>query len=245
MVQNWYAKWRQQQSCKTQSVLSCTLSFPASWYYYSVPPKTIPEFESGSNEYRGTGSDGEPFPQLILLALCCVALFVLLGLWTFTHQVSYPPPLADARSAVLRKIHALQVIPLDEEIIPKQGSTASWILGDGFAQTEFDGAWMTALNSSINFFVDSWTKTPRSMTLTFVPLLGPTRPRRVLTVSSAGASVTKTITGIDSVTIALNGDPQQAINISCDSVDSANSLRVGPDLRPMCVKLLSLVVKST
>ena len=245
MVQNWYAKWRQQQSCKTQSVLSCTLSFPASWYYYSVPPKTIPEFESGSNEYRGTGSDGEPFPQLILLALCCVALFVLLGLWTFTHQVSYPPPLADARSAVLRKIHALQVIPLDEEIIPRQGSTASWILGDGFAQTEFDGAWMTALNSSINFFVDSWTKTPRSMTLTFVPLLGPTRPRRVLTVSSAGASVTKTITGIDSVTIALNGDPQQAINISCDSVDSANSLRVGPDFRPMCVKLISLVVKST
>ena len=223
MVQNWYAKWRQQQSCKTQSVLSCTLSFPASWYYYSVPPKTIPEFESGSNEYRGTGSDGEPFPQLILLALCCVALFVLLGLWTFT----------------------LQVIPLDEEIIPKQGSTASWILGDGFAQTEFDGAWMTALNSSINFFVDSWTKTPRSMTLTFVPLLGPTRPRRVLTVSSAGASVTKTITGIDSVTIALNGDSQQAINISCDSVDSANSLRVGPDLRPMCVKIISLVVKST
>ena len=210
-----------------------------------MPPKTIPEFESGSNEYRGTGSDGEPFPQLILLALCCVALFVLLGLWTFTHQVSYPPPLADARSAVLRKIHALQVIPLDEEIIPKQGSTASWILGDGFAQTEFDGAWMTALNSSINFFVDSWTKTPRSMTLTFVPLLGPTRPRRVLTVSSAGASVTKTITGIDSVTIALNGDPQQAINISCDSVDSANSLRVGPDFRPMCVKLISLVVKST
>ena len=177
--------------------------------------------------------------------LFVVVLLIVLGVWSFTHQVSYAPPLAGARSAVLRKIHALQVIPLDEEIIPKQGSTASWILGDGFAQTEFDGAWMTALNSSIYFFVDSWTKTPRSMTLTFVPLLGPTRPRRVLTVSSAGASVTKTITGIDSVTIALNGDSQQAINISCDSVDSANSLRVGPDLRPMCVKIISLVVKST
>ena len=177
--------------------------------------------------------------------LFVVVLLIVLGVWSFTHQVSYPPPLADARSAVLRKIHALQVIPLDEEIIPKQGSKASWILGDGFAQTEFDGAWMTALNSSINFSVDSWTKRPRSITLTFLPLLGPTRPQRTLTMTSVGASVTKTITGIDSVTIALNGDLQQAINISCDSVDSANSLRVGPDLRPMCVKLLSLVVKST
>lgn len=177
--------------------------------------------------------------------LCFVVLFILLGVWSFTHQVSYGPPLADARLAVLQKIHTLQVIPLDEEIIPKQGSTARWILGDGFAQTEVDGAWMTALNSSIDFSVDSSTKMPRSITLTFLPLLGPTRLQRTLTMTSVGASVIKTIAGIDSVTIALNGDLKQAINISCDSVDSANSLRVGPDLRPMCVKIISLVVKST
>ena len=174
-----------------------------------------------------------------------VALFVVLGVWSATHQVAYGPPPADARSAVLRKIRALQVIQFDEEIIPKEGSAADWILGDGFAQAEGDGVWMTALNASINFSTDSWTKVPRSMTLTFVPLLGPTRPNRTLTVSSGGASVTKTIAGRDSITIGLNGKPRQAINISCDSVDSANSLRVGPDFRPMCVKLISLVVKST
>ena len=137
------------------------------------------------------------------------------------------------------------MIPIDEEIVPKEGSSAGWILGDGFTQAEGDGVWMTALNASLNFSIDSWTKVPRSMTLTFVPLLGPTRPNRTLTVSSGGASVTRTIAGRDSITIGLNGERRQAVNISCDSVDSANSLRVGPDFRPMCVKLISFAVKSS
>ena len=178
------------------------------------------------------------------VVLCFVALFVVLGVWSATHQVAYAPPPVDARSAVMRKIRPLQVVPLDEEIVPSGGSAADWILGDGFSQAERDGVWITALNASLNFSIDSWTKVPRSMTLTFIPLLGPTRPNRTLTVSSDGASVTKSIVGIDSITISLNGELRQGINISCDSVDSANSLRVGPDFRPMCAKLISFVVKS-
>ena len=104
---------------------------------------------------------------------------------------------------------------------------------------------MTALNASINFSVDSGTKVPRSMTLTFSPLLGPTRLQRTLTVTSGSSSVTKTITGIDTITVSLNGALRQSISISCDSIDSAKSLRVGPDVRAICVKLISLVVKST
>ena len=158
--------------------------------------------------------------------------------------MSHAPPLENARAVVIQEIHALQVIPLDEEVIPKEGSVAGWILGDGFAQAEVDGAWMTALNASINFSVDSQTKIPRSVTLTFLPLLGPTRPQRTLTVTSVGSSTTKKITGFDTMTVLLNGDLRQSISISCDSVDSANSLRVGPDFRPMYVKLVSVMVKS-
>jgi hypothetical protein len=202
------------------------------------------EFRSENSDIPMSESKGGSLTPRTWTVLYCVALFVILGAWSFTHQVSHEPPLAGARSAVIRKIHALQVIPIDEEIVPKEGSSAGWILGDGFTQAEGDGVWMTALNASINFSIDSWTKVPRSMTLTFVPLLGPTRPNRTLTVSSGGASVSKTITGTDSITIGLNGELRQAINISCDRVDSANSLRVGPDFRPMCVKLISLVVKS-
>ena len=180
-----------------------------------------------------------------VMILGSVALFVSLGGWSFTHQVSHAPPDAGARAEAIRKIHALQVIPLDEEVVPKEGSVTGWILGDGFAQAEVDGAWMTALNASINFSVDSRNKIPHSMTLTFLPLLGPTRLQRTLTVTSVGSFATKTITGLDTISVFLNGDLRQSIGISCDSIDSANSLRVGPDFRPMCVKLVSVVVKST
>ena len=201
--------------------------------------------ESRSEDFETRmGEKCASFSTRTCVVLCFVALFVVLGVWSATHQVAYEPPPADARSAVLRKIRTLQVIPLDEEIVPRGGSAADWILGDGFSQAERDGVWITALNASLNFSVDSWTKVPRSMTLTFIPLLGPTRPNRTLTVSSGGASATKSIVGVDSITIALNGELRQAINISCDSVDSANSLRVGPDFRPMCAKLISFVVKS-
>lgn len=219
-------------------------SFADDWYSCLVNLHTDSESRSADFEIRRGELKRGSLSLRTWIILCSVAFFALLGVWSFTHQVAYAPPSADARSAVMRKIHALQVIPLDEEIIPKDGSVAGWILGDGFTQAEGDGVWMTALNASINFSVDSWTKVPRSMTLTFLPLLGPTRPQRTLTVTSVGSSATKTITGMNSITVSLNGDLRQSISISCDSVDSANSLRVGPDFRPMCVKLISLVVKS-
>ena len=204
------------------------------------------DFESRSEDFEiQNGKSRRVFSsRRTVMTLCSVVFLVSLGIWSFTHQVSHGPPLENARAVVIQEIHALQVIPLNEEVIPKEGSVANWILGDGFAQAEEDGAWMTALNASINFSLDSQTKPPRSVTLTFLPLLGPTRPQRTLTVTSAGSSTTKKITGFDTMTVLLNGDLRQSISISCDSVDSANSLRVGPDFRPMCVKLVSVMVKS-
>lgn len=209
-----------------------------------MPPEIVPEFEPESKEYRVMEFNDHHSPRPILVVLCCAALFILLGLWSFTHQVSFAPPLANARLEVIRKIQHLQIVPLDEEIVPGQNSTFRWILGDGFSQPETAGVWISALHSSINFSVDSWTRVPRSLTLTLVPLLGPTRPHRTLTVSSVGSTVTRTISGLDIITIPLNGEPRQTINISCDSVDSALRLRVGPDSRPVCAKLISIVVKS-
>ena len=180
----------------------------------------------------------------ILIVLCCVIPTILLGMWSIAHQVSYAPPPAESRLTTIRKIQRLQVVPLDVELVPGQNSPERWILGDGFTQPEVDGAWMSALRSSITFSVDSWTRVPRSLTLTFFPLLGPTRPRRTLTVSSVGSTVTKTISGLDVITIPLNGESKQTVNISCDSIDSALTLRVGPDFRTMCAKLISIIVKS-
>jgi hypothetical protein len=219
--------------------------FADDWYSSSVNLQNDSESRSEDFEIRMCESKSGSLSLRTWTILCFVALFALLGVWSFTHQVSYAPPLTESRVAVMKKIRAFQVIPFDKEIIPKQGSTAGWILGDGFTQAEVDGAWMTALNASINFSVESWTKVPRSMTLTFSPLLGPTRLQRTLTVTSGSSSVTKTITGIDTITVSLNGALRQSISISCDSIDSAKSLRVGPDFRAMCAKLISLVVKST
>ena len=209
-----------------------------------VDSQTDLESQFGDPEIRKSESIGWVGSWRTWKILCPVILFFLLGVWSFTHQVSFEPPPAEGRSAVLRRIRALQVVPLDEVIVPKEGSLASWILGDGFTQAEIDGAWMTALDASINFSIESWTKVPRSITLTFLPLLGPTRPQRTLTVTSESSSVTKTMSGIDTITVSLNGDLRQSIQIHCDSIDSAKSLRVGPDFRAMCVKLVSVIVKS-
>ena len=179
------------------------------------------------------------------MVTACTFLFISLGVWSLTHQVKYSPPLASERIGVIRKISRLQILPLDTVISPAQDSETRWILGDGFTQPDSDGAWITALRSSIQFRVDSWTKAPVNLELTFAPLLGPTRPSRILVVSSSNSTVTKILSGIATVVIGLNGDLKQTVGISCDSIDSANSLRVGPDYRPICAKLVSLIVKSS
>ncbi len=207
--------------------------------------KPISESQSMGFKVEVNSQTGVFAPKRIWLIVVSAVLFVSLGAWSFTHQVSYSPPLASERIVAIRKISRLQVLPLDTVIIPAQKSDTRWILGDGFTQPDSDGAWITALRSSIQFRVDSWTKAPVNLEMTFAPLLGPTRPYRILVVSSASSTVTKVVSGIETVAIRLNGDLKQIINISCDSIDSANSLRVGPDYRPMCAKLVSLIVKSS
>jgi hypothetical protein len=209
-----------------------------------VSDKPNIEFETVSKKHLSFSSSRRRFSKQILIVLCCAIPTILLGLWSIAHQVSYAPPPAEARLVVMRKIQRLQVVPLDELLIPEQDSSVRWILGDGFSQPEAGGVWITALRSSLNFSIDSWTKVPKRLTLTLAPLLGPSRPHRILTVSSAGSTVTKTISGLDVITIPLDGEFKQTVNISCDSIDSALSLRLGPDYRPMCAKLISLMVKS-
>ena len=65
-------------------------------------------------EIRMSESKSDSLSLRTWIILCFVALFVLLGVWSFTHQVSYAPPLTESRVAVMRKIRALQVIPFDE-----------------------------------------------------------------------------------------------------------------------------------
>ncbi len=210
-----------------------------------MPFKTEPEFKAVGDEYEDAASFGPRFSRLFLAVLLGFLALMILGSWSLTHQISYDPQPASARLAVFQKIQHLQVVPLDVEIVLRQNAAERWILGDGFRQPEKDGVWISALRSSINFSVDSGTRSPRSLALTLFPLLGPTRPSRTLTISSDGSTVTKTISTLDVVTIPLNGEIKQTINISCDSVDSPLSLRVGPDNRVVCAKLISIVVKST
>lgn len=135
-----------------------------------------------------------------------------------------------------------KVIEEGEWLSVSKGSVGRWILGDGFAAPEVDGAWMTSDTARVEFSSPSG-KTPTAVSLRLLPNVGPAKPSRTLVVyTSIDDQVLDLRGGTSEVTLALAGEQTSMVTLKCDSVESPAQIGAGVDLRPLCIKLLAVEV---
>ena len=175
----------------------------------------------------------------ILLAVS--VFFLLLGAWSWTNRVESVAPLGGG-ALMSDDLAELRIVDLGETLPMTSESESHWILSYGFDTPETDGTWIVDLESRIVF--EARTGVPKTAELRFYPFLFNELVERDIEIeTSVGAQVVKLIDGINSVSVALDGERRQVIDVSCSRVDSPRrDLGTGADERTLCAKLLSVRV---
>lgn len=181
-------------------------------------------------------------PGLLLASIVSV---VLGGAMFF--QPSFEPP-TSAQSATARvEIARRRQIPLNRDLWMTNRSRYGWILGDGFEESEGDGTWIMALEAAINFTLRP-NRRASDVELQLLPLVSPVKPSRYFIFATSIDKQEITVdqkTKVLTVRLKLDGNTDQFVRITCDELDSPVFLRLGPDRRPMCAKLLKIHVKGS
>jgi hypothetical protein len=119
---------------------------------------------------------------------------------------------------------------------------AAWTLGLGFLHPTAAGAWMSQLSASLRFAVQDGL-TPTSVEIELRPLVAASDRERQVTVTSSVDEVATTLTGgRETVLVALDGETEQLVTISCDDVDSPIGLQLGPDRRAFCALIFGYTI---
>ena len=181
-------------------------------------------------------ADG-PVAARILLVVS--VFFLLLGAWSWTNRVEFVAPLGG--EALMSDGREVGIVDLGATLAMSTESGAHGILFYGFHTPEPDGTWIVDFESRIIF--EARSGSPETLELRFYPFLHGDVTERELEVRTSSETVTFTVVdGINSVTVSLDGEPSQVIDIGCSRLDSPKDLGMGADKRPLCAKLLSVRV---
>jgi hypothetical protein len=102
---------------------------------------------------------------------------------------------------------------------------------------------MAQLEALVRFSVAE-AVTPVSLEVVLEPLVAASNRTRNITVESSIDRVDAVLSGgKESVLVALDGEQDQEVWISCDAVDSPIGLQLGPDRRAFCAKVFGVTVR--
>ena len=185
-----------------------------------------PSNSSGGSEQRQT-IVGRSTRILIAVSV----FFILLGAWSWTNRVEFDAGAGD--------LAALRMVEVGRDLLMTADRDERWVLADGFGLPEADGTWIVELDSRI--ILKATGDSPRKISLKAYPFLAGAVDTREIEVRSSAASISATLTeGVHEIVVPLDGHALQVVEITCSSIDSPFDLGVGTDLRPLCVKLLSV-----
>ena len=149
-----------------------------------------------------------------------------------------PAQIASARGDLASR----RVVPPRVFLETKLESEAAWTAGLGFLHPTPAGAWMSQLSASLRFAVQDGL-TPTSVEIELRPLVAASDRERQVTVTSSVDEVTTTLMGgRETVLVALDGETEQLVTISCDDVDSPIGLQLGPDRRAFCALIFGYTI---
>ena len=201
------------------------------------------EFDTRGAPYsRGDGSRGRsgvPFRLSVAIAL---AVLVIGGLIARLLQPSMASPGAAQIASAREDLASRRVMPPGGFLKTARDREAAWTLGLGFLHPTAAGAWMSQLSASLRFAVHDGL-TPTSVEIELRPLVAARDRERQVTVTSSVDAVTTTLTGgRETVLVALDGETEQLVTISCDDVDSPIGLQLGPDRRAFCALIFGYTI---
>ena len=178
------------------------------------------------------------------IALGVIIGLVVLGSWNWASDVGPPAELSEEDIRTLEMLRTLRDVDVDIELMMTSDSSDRWILDRGFDAPEEDATWMTDTEATLEFRPTSTAA--RTLHLFVYPFVSETVPSRTLTVETTVGSVDAELNGGGQlVSVAIDGElDEQVVTLSCDAVDSPADLGLGSDIRPLCLKLISVQLSS-
>jgi len=177
------------------------------------------------------------------VALAGLAVLFVAFLVVRAGQQSPMPPTVAEYQASREALEQMRVLEVGEYLETSLDSPASWILGPGFLHPEIDGVWMAQLEAFVRFSASEGV-TPVSLEVVLEPLVAASNRTRIVTFESSIDRVDAVLAGgKESVLVALDGEQDQEVRISCDAVDSPIGLELGPDRRAFCAKVFGVTVR--
>ena len=172
------------------------------------------------------------------IAIGLFLVLVIIGTWNWAGDTDFTINLSDEDLATLEELRALRKIDVGEELAMTDLSPARWIMDKGFEPPEGDGTWISAREAKIVFSsADSGAMS--SLSLGFFPFVADQIPSRTVVVKTSLGETEVVLTGGgQAVSVPLDGEASQEVEINCDSIDAPIDLGLSSDVRTLCTKLL-------
>lgn len=168
-----------------------------------------------------------------------LSVLVALGALGIEARRGTVAPTLDMNQQAISQLHGL--LRLESDVVSfAQGELGAWMLQDGFHQPDVTGALMSQDSAIIRF--DSGDSDPVSATLLLAASPFDGSPSVAVSVRSGIDEVHVELAGLESVTVALDGEPLQEVTLGCRVGSSQFDLDLGPDLRPQCLRVVEMSV---
>ena len=185
---------------------------------------------------------GATWPPIWISLAVSLGILAIGGLAARFLQPSMDAPSPAKTASAREDLASRRVMPPAVFLETALDHEAAWTLGLGFLHPTAAGAWMSQLSAGLRFAVQDGL-TPTSVKIELRPLVAASdRERRVTVTSSVDEVTTTLLGGRETVLVALDGETEQLVTISCDDVDSPIGLQLGPDRRAFCALIFGYTI---
>lgn len=178
-------------------------------------------------------------PKVCARRLTFLCISVLIVALINNLRVGTEKPVPDAKESAQQHLRRLLTLSGDTASFA-EGSAGVWFLQDGFRHPDPQGAILGQAVGEVRFFVVHKEPVGAEFLLSAFPFDG--SPSMRVTLRSSIDEVSSEIIGVESLSIALDGDAFQEIQIECDEGLSPFQLDLGADLRRQCLRILEMSV---
>ena len=172
------------------------------------------------------------------IAVTLFLVLVIIGTWNWLDETDFSIYFSEEDLQTLEELRALRNINVNEELPMTDTSQSRWIMDYGFEPPEDDGTWISSRKAKI-VFSSTDGGAISALSLGFFPFVADQVPSRALTIkTSLGETEVLLTGGGQAVSVPLDGEASQEVEINCDSIDAPVDLGISPDVRTLCTKLL-------
>jgi hypothetical protein len=210
----------------------------------SVSPDAALPMDEGADEGEQLPDSPQTGPVTVFgrwadrVAMALFLSLVIIGTWNWVGPTDVSKNLSDEDLATLEELKALRNIEVGEELAMTDTSPSRWVMDYGFEPPEVDGTWISSRKAKIVFSSNDGGAIS-AISLGFFPFVADQVPSRALTIkTSLGETEVLLTGGGQAVSVPLDGESSQEVEINCDSIDAPVDLGISPDVRTLCTKLL-------